>query len=94
MEELSFLFYISIPTLIFGYGYYLITDYRRNKLFREFEILRSETYQIESMEDLKVLEVKAMAWNNKIKLPSEQPWRTELFMLMREKRNYFKNTKI
>jgi hypothetical protein len=42
------------------------------------------------MEQLKELEARVMIWNDKLKLETEKPWRTELFMLMRDKRNYFK----
>ena len=87
---MTFLFYLSIPVLTFGFGYYFITERRRNKLFAQFETFRSETYRIESMEQLKELEERVMVWNNKLRLESEKPWKTELFMLMREKRNYFK----
>ena len=90
MGEMTFLFYLSIPVLTFGFGYYYITDRRRNKLFAQFETFRSETYRIENMEQLKELEERVMVWNNKLRLESEKPWKTELFMLMREKRNYFK----
>ena len=90
MEQLTFLFYLSIPVLTFGFGYYYFTDRRRNKLFAQFETFRSETYRLENMEQLKELEKRVMKWNEKLRLASEEPWRTELFMLMREKRNYFK----
>jgi hypothetical protein len=89
MESL-FLFYLSIPVLTFGFGYYYFTERRRNKLFSQFETFRSETYRIENMEQLKELEARVMIWNDKLKLETEKPWRTELFMLMRDKRNYFK----
>lgn len=89
-NELTFLFYLSIPVLTFGFGYYYFHNRRQNLLFAQFESFRSETYQIESMEQLKELEERVMVWNNKLRLESETPWRTELFMLMREKRNYFK----
>lgn len=90
MEELSFLFNLTLPVLIIGTGYYYFTERRKNRLFGQFEDLRREAHRVENPEDLEVLEVKAMAWNSKIKLASETPWRTELFMIMREKRNYFK----
>ena len=94
MEELTFLFYLSIPVLTFGLGYYWYTDRRRNKLFGQFEGFRSETHLLENMEQLKELEERVMKWNGKLRLASEEPWRTELFMLMREKRNYFKENGI
>ena len=90
MENMTALFYMSIPALTFGFGYYFFHNRRQNKLFRQFEEFRSETYRIENMGQLKELEERVMVWNNKLRLESEKPWRTELFMLMREKRNYFK----
>lgn len=90
MENLTFLVYLGIPVLIFGFGYYFLHSRRQNKLFSEFEGFRRETYRIENMEQLKELETRVMVWNNKLRLETEKPWRTELFMLMREKRNYFK----
>ena len=90
MEQMTFLFYISIPVLTLGFGYYFITDRRRNKLFGEFEKLRNEAFMIDNPKNFDDLEKRVMKWNEKIKLASEQPWRTELFGLMREKRNYFK----
>ena len=91
MENLAFLFYLSIPALTFGFGYYYFHNRRQTKLFSQFESFRSETYRVENMEQLKELESRVMVWNNKLRLESEKPWRTELFMLMREKRNYFKD---
>ena len=90
MEELTFLFYLSIPVLTFGLGYYWITDRRRNKLFTEFEKLRSEAFMVDNHEEFMDLEARVMKWNEKLRLASEAPWRTELFSMMREKRNYFK----
>ena len=89
-QEMAILFYMSIPVLTFGLGYYWFTDRRHNKLFAQFEGFRSETYRIENMEQLKELEKRVMLWGNKLRLESEIPWRTELFGLMRDKRNYFK----
>jgi len=92
-SQMTFLFYLSIPVLTLGFGYYFFHYRRQNKLFAQFETFRSETYQIETMEELKKLEKRVMIWNNKLRLESEMPWRTELFMLMREKRNWLKENK-
>ncbi len=90
MGELTFLFYLSIPVLTFGLGYYYFTDRRRNKLFGEFEKLRNEAFMVDNHDDFKNLEGRVMKWSEKLRLASEAPWRTELFGMMREKRNYFK----
>lgn len=88
--QMTFLFYLSIPVLTIGFGYYWYTFRRHNKLFEQFDRFRSETYRVENMKQLKELENKVMVWTYKLRLESETPWRTELFGLMREKRNYFK----
>lgn len=87
---MTFIVYLSIPVLTFGFGYFWITNRRHNKLFAQFELFRSETYRIENMKQLKELEGRVMLWGNKLRLESEIPWRTELFGLMRDRRDYFK----
>jgi hypothetical protein len=93
MGEMAFLFYLSIPVLTLGFGYYWFTDRRRNKLFNEFEKLRSETYKIEDMEQFLELETRVMSWSDKLRLPSETAWRGELFGLMRDTKSYLKEKK-
>lgn len=90
MENTTFLLYLSVPTLIISLLYYLITSKRRDKLFNQFQDYRSELYNIQTMEEMKEFEQKVIPWTDKLRLESEKPWRTELFLLMREKRNYFK----
>lgn len=88
--QMTFLFYLSIPVLTLGLGYYMITERRKNKLFSEFEKLRNEAFLVDKQEDFDDLEKRVMTWNSKLRLASEAPWRTELFGLMREKRNLLK----
>ena len=88
--QLGFLFYISLPILILGFGYYYLMDRRKNKLFSQFDKFRREVYRLESVEEFKDLERRVMVWAEKLRLETEKPWRTEIFYLMREKRNYYK----
>jgi hypothetical protein len=89
-QQTAFLFYLSIPALSLGFGYYFFHFRRQNKLFGQFDELRREANRVETQEQFNDLEKRVMVWNGKLRLESEAPWRTELFGLMREKRNWLK----
>jgi hypothetical protein len=94
IQEMAFLFYMSIPVLTFGFGYYFFTERRRNRLFSQFEGFRREVYRINTMERFKDLEKRVMIWNDKLRLETEKPWRTEIFLLMREQKEFIKENEI